>query len=449
MTSGPHPTAAAPRASTGRPRAHAARLPRRAIALLTLSALLTAIAWLRLSPTARDTLWAEDGRLFLQTAAGAAPVPTLFTAYGGYLQLAPRILALLTVHLTPVHLWAQSMTLLSCTAAGAISVAVFVASREHLPWLPARLAVAALPVLTPLATREVLGNATNLHSLLFWGIFWVMLSRPGGRARSWGWAAFVLVGALSEIQALFLLPLLLWRLRDRRTWPVKLALLVGLAAQLVASMIVPRQADPHPAVATASVALGWVINAIATSWLSIPRLGALLVHTGGGVWTLTAIPAVCLGLVVWLGTRRQKALGVLLLGYSAIVWGAGVIVTPAPWLDYARQSPAALSGVWLSRYGVVPAMLLLALLPLAATALRRRRLPWRTAAAWTLLVALAAAMALHAPADISRRSAGPAWQPQVHAARLACQQPGATAAVFTETLGWKVAVPCRDLARWP
>ncbi len=52
-------------------------------------ALSTAVAWSRLDPVQRATLWAEDGRNFVSEYMVDGLGATLFRPFGGYLQLVP------------------------------------------------------------------------------------------------------------------------------------------------------------------------------------------------------------------------------------------------------------------------------------------------------------------------------------------------------------------------
>jgi hypothetical protein len=110
-------------------------------------------AWLRLPAVARDTLWAEDGRNFLQGAIDSGPVNSLFIPYAGYLHTIPRMIAAV-VELFPISGWAIGMTAGACIVAGVVTVTVFVATRGIIDWMPARVAIASLTVLAPLAPRR-------------------------------------------------------------------------------------------------------------------------------------------------------------------------------------------------------------------------------------------------------------------------------------------------------
>ena len=399
----------------------------------------SALAWERLPPLARDTLWAEDGRTFLGQAARPGALSTLVTPYAGYLHTVPRLEALVIAHLVPVAGWALTMTAINCLVAGAVAAIVFVASASVLPWMPARLLLASLTVLTPLASREVLGNAANIHSILFWGAFWMLLARPRSRTAAAVLAAAMLLSALTEIQTLFLLPLVLLRLRDRAAWPLKGALLVGAALQLAATLAAPRPSTSASPDSPLSIAFGWIVNAVLTSWAPRSEISGLVATFGPAVAAVLAIPLASLAVVLARGRRAERVTALLLLAGSIVVWVAGVVLDPRPYYEYA--SPAVMSSdrVWLARYGVVPAMMLLAITVVAIAVIVRA--PRGRAPAVIAAVALVAVLIAQAPTTDTRRSSGPAWMPQIASAEAACAT-GVPEVRLRETLGWVVAVPC-------
>jgi len=68
------------------PRIVSAWVARRTIVVTVLIGCLSAFAaWSRVPAIARDTLWAEDGRNFLQDALSFGPLDSLFLPYAGYL----------------------------------------------------------------------------------------------------------------------------------------------------------------------------------------------------------------------------------------------------------------------------------------------------------------------------------------------------------------------------
>ena len=90
------------------------------------------LVWFRLPPMAHDTVWAEDGRLFLFGAEQHGLFGVIFVPYAGYLQFVPRLIAGAVVQWLPAADWALGMTAGACLVTGAIACVVFVASRDVL-----------------------------------------------------------------------------------------------------------------------------------------------------------------------------------------------------------------------------------------------------------------------------------------------------------------------------
>jgi hypothetical protein len=452
MTIGAPSRIDAPRAGgvrDGRVRSIASQHP--TLLLVAFGVLAALAAWLRIPAVARDTLWAEDGRNFLQDAINVGPGNSLFIAYAGYLHTVPRMIAAAVESMLPVSGWALGMTAGSCVVAGALTVAVFVATRGVITWMPARLVIASLTVLAPLGPREVLGNAANLHSLFMWALFWIAVSRPRTRSSVIGLSVVALLGALTEVQSLFLLPLFLFRWRERRRWPARAMLLIGAMTQLAVTLTLPRAPSPHSANDPLSIAYGYLINAVIPWGIPQAKIGPVLDAVGPLVGILLVIP---LGfaalLVIRRGTATERVVVVALAVGSVAVFCISVITNPNTFYDYAGMTPTQLAGVWLTRYGVVPSMMLGALLPIAlgvARRIRRQDHAGISRARTTVLLVLCGLLLVSAVTqfvpDDTRRSSGPEWQPQLAAASESCESgPRGSRVVLRETIGWHVSVPC-------
>ncbi|WP_223695053.1 hypothetical protein [Leifsonia poae] len=438
------------------------------------------VAWLRLPAIARDTLWAEDGRTFLQAAGAHGLLNTLFVPYAGYLHLVPRILAGLVV-LLPVDAWAIGMTAGSCLVAGFLAAVVFVCARDIVPWLPARLLVASLTVLAPLAPREVLGNAANVHSLFLWALLWMLLYRPRTQRGAVALGVIALVASFTEIQSLLLLPLLVLRPREPLRWIVRAGLLLGLFVQVVVTLAWPRAHPGNPPVPLLSELYGYLINAVTP--LAVPQtsIGPLIAAWGPAVGLVILValtPAVIFA--VMRGRRERRFAVVALVAGSLVCVFVDLTTNPNSFYDYASMTQDELRTVWLMRYGVVPSMMLAATVPIAASlAWERRaqakrapakraqakrapvkrvpgsRAPRRLGSGASLPGALAVSSCLllavlllaQVGPQPTRRSGGPAWQPQVTAARSECiREPELDSVVLRETLGWHVVVDCSRLS---
>ena len=411
------------------------------------------IAWLRLPPVARDTLWAEDGRNFLQDALDLGPLDSLFIPYAGYLHTLPRIIAAVTVESVPVSFYALAMTAGSCIAAAVMASIVFVCSRDVVRWMPARVVIALVTVLAPLAPREVSGNTANLHSLVLWTMFWMLLYRPRTRIGSYLLGLTALLGGLTEIQTVFLAPLLIWRIRDRGLmWP-RIGYLAGVAIQLSVTLIWPRGQNTNPAIGLPSILYGFLINSVIPIWIPQGSIGPALAGGGITLCLILSIPFVAaLFVAVWYGSSGQRVCAFGLFGAALVVYGGAVFDNPDRFYDYATMSAGELSSVWLARYGVVPSMMLCALIPLAATVILSRtqarivpaKLP-RTVS-YVVVSLLLLTLLLQFGPQFTRRSGGPAWSPQIAAAQLRCEHlPDSAIISVKETIGWRVNISCERL----
>jgi hypothetical protein len=440
-------------------RARGAAAPSRVIrhqtlVLVAFGAVVALTAWLRIPAVARDTLWAEDGRNFLQGAVNNGPLNSLFIPYAGYLHTIPRMIAASVVGLLPISDWALGMTAGSCVVAGIVAVTVFVASRGIIGWLPARIAIASLTVLAPLAPREVLGNTANLHSLLLWALFWIALSRPRTRASVVGLSLVALLGALTEVQSLFLLPLLLFRPRDRRRWPVRAMLLLGVVVQVAVTLAFPRSPSGHSPDDPLSIVYGYLINAVMPLGVPQAAIGSILDATGPGVGILILIAlAGAAALGMRRGTTTERVVVMALALGSVVIFCTSVVANPNIFYDYADMSPQQLAAAWLTRYGVVPSMML-ASIPLislgVAVETRRRNRNGLGDGRKVVLAVLSGLLLVSVVVQFfpqyTRRSSGPEWRPQLAAASESCETlPAGSRVLLLETLGWHVAAPCSRL----
>jgi hypothetical protein len=413
------------------------------IAFLAVAAVLGIAAWLRLPTIARDTLWAEDGRNFLQDALDRGLAP-LLEPYGGYLHAVPRLLAGAVIAFGDPADYALLMTGLSAAVAGLCGAVVWWSARQHVR--PAfALLIGATTVLAPLAAREVLGNAANLHTLLMWTVFWALLYRPRRLRGSIFLGLVVLLAALSEVQVVFLLPLVLWRVRDRLRWPLFAGYLVGLALQLAATVSAPRRQTAFGHVDVLSYPYGFSINALLPITALQRDIGPLLVGTG---WVIPAALGILFAAVLLFflrGAPRKVSLMALgCVAVAVIVYTGSVYANQEDYYDYANHSAIQLRSLWFARYGVLPSMFLIAAVLVAAGRRSARpRSPLRSAFARVAATLVVVSMAAHFVPHDTRRSYGPVWSAQVAQARMDCEPDEYVA--FAQTLGWEVRVSCEQL----
>ncbi len=417
------------------------------------------LSWERLSPTTRGTLWAEDVRNFIGNAVHSGPITPLLHPYAGYLQLVPRVIADVTVGFEPVSSWALSMAAGSCLVTGGCATVVFICSAEITDSTLLRVFIACITLLDPLAPREVLGNTANLHWYFLWTTPWLLIYRPRTRVGGWALGAVALLAALSEIQMILFVPLLLWKWRDRIRRPVRGLFLIGLTGQIVATLCAPRGASAGHLLGPGALGYGYLINCVMTIFDPNPKeVGSLISFGGAAVGVALLIPfAMAARYAVKQGTQVQRILAITLSLGSLVLYMLAVEISPGAFYDYTAMSRTQLADPWLARYGVVPSMFLIALIPLAyivwAQARHRplasgRLSPIRSIAGRLMLATFLILLVIHLVPVATRRSNGPVLVTQVTAQEIVCSGQSARHEV---TLlgdpgpGWKVELSCRYL----
>ena len=327
-----------------------------------------------------DVVWAEDGNIFLDELLRSGPIQTVFTGYAGYQHLVPRLGTMLVVGLFPLDQFAIAVFTLCSILTGLVAAAVFWLSRDLVPWIWARIALALITILLPLSSQEVLGNLADIHSYCMWLAPWLILYRPRTRLSGWLWAIPMLLCAMTEVQTLLFVALVPFRLRkhDRTGLPVVGALLLGGAIQIVTTLTHPR-----PSTAAwhgfASIIEGWLINTVLPLVFPDPVWEKSFLSAHGVLLpALIVIPfAVASIVALILGTNPQRLLVVTLLLASAAIYSAGATADGSPLFHYSMYTQAWWSGPGLvnSRYGVSSGMMLVATLPVAASIVAVRA--WR------------------------------------------------------------------------
>lgn len=411
---------------------------------LSIAVAAAVIMLVRLPSVASATLWAEDGSTLLSDRLTNGAGANLFTPFDGYLHVVPRLVTDLLVTILPLDGVAIGIAVACAILTGLIAGLIFVLSRQLVPWLPARILLALLVVLAPTGPREVFGNLANLHWIFLWVTPWLLLGRVKSLTGSVLLGVATLAMALTEIQMIVFLPLLLWRWRDRRVWPIAGGLIVGFAAQLVAANAAPRSAPPDP-VAFLSVVEGY---------LAQPVLGAVFGWSGasGKILSVTGmiapvlILAIAIALTLYIvrkGAHEQRVLSVALIGGSAILWVAAVTINGWAGLDYAYFTIEDWLGFTFLRYAYIGSLLLLALLPITASVLHDRQV---RVLPWVIVLGVTVMLLVSFRIDSTRRDHGPIWSDAVDTARSECSAPGTTAVdIPLAPRGWSVTIPCAAL----
>jgi hypothetical protein len=267
-------------------------------ALLALGAIL---ALLRLGWSASlDTIWAEDGPIYLQAALTDGFWDAVSSPYAGYLVVVPRLIGEVAT-LVPLQSAAAAISISSALVAALSGFAVWCATEGHIrnPYL--RGGMALVTVLAPTAGLEVLDSAAYAPWYMLFATFWLLLWRP---RTMWGAGfagAFVLLTGLSTPGVWFFIPVAILRalaIHDRRDTTI-----VGLFA-MGAAVQVPVVLGQEQGVAEWSHEI-WVAY--------IQRVvdgGFLGQQLGGSLWSDLGLPflaLLCLGVAAGLlaGLRRS------------------------------------------------------------------------------------------------------------------------------------------------
>lgn len=423
---------------------------RRASVLGTCVLIAALAQWLRLSPRARDTLYAEDGRTFLGDWVLHPSVGLFYEPYAGYQHLLPRVISFLISQSAPVDWWANGIAVLASIAVGGISVLTFVLSRDVLQSPAARFGLAVIPILLPIARLEAVANIANLHWYALYLVPWLVLAIPRSRSSGIALSIATFVAVMTEPQAILLAPLVIHLLiRDRENIAARLPVLLGWALGSVVQgvtylgMTARRPSDLSGGV---SALKGYAINAVATEFTtSGPRLGSIVL--GHGWW----IPFLGLGLLLLmavgafaLGTVPIRRAVVAVVGVSVSSWAASYFLNDHSLFRYDSMLPARLATMPLVRWATAAAMLLIAVVPLFAGAVAGRwpRLRWARIVPVAMMIAVMAAS--FDRGDTVR--GGPSWNGQLEIARAHCARDGVVeVAVPTSPSDWDVQLPCQLL----
>jgi hypothetical protein len=315
---------------------------------------------------------------------------------------------------------------------GLVAAAVFWLSRELVPWLPARLGLAAITILLPLAAQEVLGNLADFHSYCMWLAPWLILYRPRDWRGGIGWGLVALACALTEIQMVLFLPLALlnWRRQYRFAWPIAAGFALGALVQIITTLSTPRPSTAYW-LGIPSLIHGYLYNTVLPMLNPNPYWQAeLLSESGALVPALVSLPFIAAGIVVLiLGTNRQRILAVTLVLASGAIYAGGATIDGSFGFAYFHHDNSdVFHGILNSRYGVSSGMMLAALVPLAAAVLIARAADCVArsatllrAVAWVGVVGVTLAFAVASTQSVSARSSGVTWSGGIAAVAEACE----------------------------
>ncbi len=417
--------------------------PARRAPLWALGAGVAVLTWLQMvrrpaDPPLWDSLFLEDGGIFLGHAVDNSFLSSLTTSHFGYLHTVPRLIAepatWFSFERAPLV-----MSLLTCLLVGLLAAYVYVASAAWIASPPLRFALAVSTALLPAAGREIGGSAWALHFYLIFAAFWAVVCP--WRGRWWLATSIAVVGlaAFSDPLTAVLIPvgaLLAWRSGDRRAWVLPGLIAVGLAAHLVL-----RDSDPERFGSLDLAELPRIFAERITSSLLVGdrHLEDLFGGQTGSpfAWATLALVVVGLGVGLWRlrGRRRWLLAGAAALALTffmipALTRGSSVFVPDQPWLSAS------------SRYVYLPVMFLLTAL-LALFDRDGPQLRWREAVV-AVLVLTAVAVNYRTP---HRTEGGAHWKTELAKAERDCsgKRPDESVVIQIVPHDWVVEVDCGRL----
>ena len=400
---------------------------------IVLGLALSVVAWFRLDPLTRGTLWAEDGVIFLVQRESLGPWRSVIEIYAGYLHVVPRILTNVAV-IAPIEHYAIVVTGLCCLLIGGIAGVVYGCTSGVIQSRYVRVAIASTTVLIPTGPIEVMGNMADLHWYFLWLTPWLLLARPSKWHQSAGAGVVALLAGLTEIQTAIFLPLALARLGDRRSWPASCGIAVGVAIQISASIVRPRFMGTSETHGFLDITTGFILNAVVRIWNpALSGAGDIVSAHGGALMLLLALPFLLAGLGLLTASIRASqrdlpfpprplvVLGTLAVGAIA-PFVAAMLTNRSSTLAYDSYTLVELSGLPPVRYGVVPAMFLVAMVLWWIDVWEAHPSRWRAILARVALVAVMALQIAHLQLDETRRSDGPGWSGGIERAQEACRE---------------------------
>jgi hypothetical protein len=383
-------------------------------------------------PGALNTVWAEDGQVFLAQAV-AAPGDALTSSYAGYYHLIPRLLAAVVAGTLKASSAAWGLSIGAAVVTAVFGLTVFTLSKVYVRSVAARLVFSAPVVVIPLSQGDVPNSIANVHWIGLYVLFWLLLSRPSTVAGQVGVVAGIVLTVGSDILAVTYVPLvagLLWFRRDRLTVARSVAYGLALAVQLLGLLTGASQRDglePNPL----RWLTGYVLRAVPNALFGQRWVGPSVTRTTL-VWAALAW-LIVLAVVVLAWRRRAAQPGQpRQAGQQPPQWTLAGLAGFHSLALYA--APVALSGVATPRYAVAPAMLLL----VALVAL----LEPVPAQVWVLGALVLVIAAVNFRVD-NPRAHGPAWLAELQHAGTACDEHRAVAIPIPPSdPGWYATLPC-------
>lgn len=418
---------------------------RNAVALVVgLLILAVVLQLLRIGPgVAVDSLWAEDGPIFLQGALQHGFWTDLWTTYAGYLVFVPRLIGL-AASAVPLRDAPAVFAIVSALIAAAGGLILWFAAAAHIrdPWLRGTLAV--LAVLAPTAAAESVASAAYVPWFMLLPTFWILIWRPRRTGTAAAGGFFVLITALSTPGTFFFAPLAALRgiaIRDRRDALLFGSWALGSLVQIPAVMLEnEKQIEPLWSHDIWKAYLQRVLDGAAFG----ERAGGVAWDLLGWVLLVALLAAAAAGL--FLGLRRAAA-GTRWLAAIAVPTSIAMFFVSAYQraVGSAMAWPAGVHFGAAGRYTIVPALLLVsvALVLIGEAARRHPGLGRRLVAATVIVLAAGIATSFYVRNTANRGT--PPWSETLDSAAGECSPGVGEVSLPISPPPFRVAIPCEDV----
>lgn len=395
----------------------------------------------RVGPSsALNSLWAEDGPVFLGGALSHGFFTAVAMPHAEYLVVLPRLIAEVGA-IVPLHDAAVAMNITAALVVALSGLAVWFASAGHIhsPYLRALLVV--LTVLPPVA-GETVASPANVAWHTTFAVFWLLLWRPG---TTWGAclsALLIFTTGLSTAAVFFLIPIVLLRavaIRDRNDGLIVGAFGLALAIQL-----------PVTALSNENVSTYFWTDNIFTTFLQRVLNGSVLgIELGGSAWAdwgWTFLIAISVAVAVFLAVLALRAPSGRLFAAIAIATSLAMFfgTSYSRALGNSMTWPPEIYNNVGGRYALVPVLLMIS----TAFALldSRRASGGRLLAVIATIAVLLTSVAYSFDVKAAPDRGGPKWKTSLDAAAAQCEAKGLTeVAVLVAPEGWTMTVPCDRL----
>lgn len=409
--------------------------------LICFLAIAVVLQLFRVGPSsALNSLWAEDGPVFLGGALSHGFFTAVAMPHAEYLVVLPRLIGEVGA-VVPLYDAAVAMNLTAALVVAISGLAVWFASAGHIhsPYLRALLVV--LTVLPPVA-GETVASPANVAWHTTFAVFWLLLWRP---ATTWGAglsALLIFTTCLSTPAAFFLAPIALLRvvaIRDRSDALIAGAFGLALAIQLPVTALSNDQISTYV----------WTENIFTTFLQRVVNGSVLGIELGGSAWAdwgWTFLIAISVAVAIFLAVLALRAPSGRLFAAIAIATSVTMflVTSYSRALGNAMTWPPEIYNNVGGRYALVPTLLLIS----AAFALldSRRASGGRLVAVIATIAVLLVSVAYSFDVKAAPDRGGPKWKASLDAAAAQCDAKSLTeVSVFVAPEGWTMTVPCDRL----